>query len=122
MEPEEQENEEILCMDGENDEEIEFVNEGLKISKKKWKKPNFSLFKFLKKKGGNNKEDDEFDNIVGTLQEIVLDEQFEKLQTNFFRENCEVFDEEEENKMIYLEIFKKYQTIIEDSINMVFIF
>lgn len=73
----------------------------------------------FEKKGGNNKEDDEFDNIVGTLQEIVLDEKFEKLQTHFFRENCDIFDEEEENKMIYLEIFKKYQAIIEDSMNMV---
>ena len=29
MEPEEQENEEILCIDGENEEEIEYVNAGL---------------------------------------------------------------------------------------------
>lgn len=88
-------------------------------SEKISKKLDLILKFFKKKKGGTNKEDDEFDNIVGTLQEIVLDEKFEKLQTNFFRENCEIFDEEEENKMIYLDIFKKYQAIIEDSINMV---
>jgi len=77
------------------------------------------LIDFLFNLGGINQEDDEFDNIVGILQEIVLDEQFETSQNQFFRENCEVFDEEEENKMIYINIFKKYQSIIEDFINMV---
>jgi len=66
-----------------------------------------------------NKEDDEFDNIVGTLQEIVLDEKFEELQNGFLRKNCEVFEDVEENKMVYLEIFKSYQEKLEDFLNMV---
>lgn len=71
------------------------------------------------KKGGLNEEDDEFDSIVGTLQEIVLDPQFVQLQNNFFQKNCEVFEEVEENKIVYMEIFKSYQTILEDFINKV---
>lgn len=51
MEPEEQENEEILCIDGENEEEIEYINEGLK---KFLKNPNKSNLKFknVRKKRG----------------------------------------------------------------------
>jgi hypothetical protein len=50
---------------------------------------------------------------VGTIQEIVIEESFEKLQTNFIKKNCVVFDEEEENKNEYMSLFKEYQNVIE---------
>jgi ADP-ribosylation factor 2-binding protein len=57
---------------------------------------------------GENHEDNKFDMIVGTLQEILLDEKFEKLQRAFSNENCMHFEPSEENKLIYMDIFKKY--------------
>jgi len=47
------------------------------------------------------------------LQDIVIDETFEKLQKEFFEKNCVVFEDVEENKMEYMTIFKSYQRIIE---------
>jgi hypothetical protein len=57
---------------------------------------------------GQNNEDNEFDKIVGTLQEILLDEKFEQLQKKFCQQNCMHFEATEENKLIYTDIFKKY--------------
>jgi hypothetical protein len=34
--------------------------------------------------GGTNKEDDEFDNMVGCLQDIMISEEFEIMQNKFF--------------------------------------
>ncbi|KAL4496230.1 hypothetical protein ABPG72_012967 [Tetrahymena utriculariae] len=60
-----------------------------------------------------NKDDEEFDIIVGELQEIVISEEFEKLYKKFLIDNCEVFEDEEENKMEYMIIFKNYEKIID---------
>lgn len=56
---------------------------------------------------------------MGTLQEIVLDEEFSEAQNEFFQKNCEVFEDVEENQMVHYEIFKSYQAMIENSINLV---
>ena len=50
-------------------------------------------------------EDDEFDEIVGSLQEIVLSEDFEKIQENFLKTNSEIFEDDDENKLEYTAIF-----------------
>ena len=68
---------------------------------------------------GENKEDNEFDHIVGVLQEVLLDERFEHLQKTFCNENCMHFEPTEENKLIYTEIFKKYHEVIEAYITQV---
>ena len=62
---------------------------------------------------GDNKEDNEFDRIVGALQEILLDDNFERLQKKFCNEFCMHFEATEENKLIYTDIFKKYHDTIE---------
>eukprot|EP00347_Sterkiella_histriomuscorum_P016882 403351486 len=70
--------------------------------------------------GGNN-EDDEFDQTVGVLQEILLDSNFEQLQKKFCQQNCMHFEATEENKLIYTDIFQRYQEqiekFIEDKLN-----
>ena len=66
--------------------------------------------------GNTNEEDDKFDSFVGSLQEIVIDEEFEMLQTSFFQNNWMHFENTEENKLIYMEIFKKYKETIENFI------
>lgn len=53
------------------DEDFEFANEGKKYSN------GDHIF------AGENKEDNEFDRIVGALQEVLLDENFERLQKTF---------------------------------------
>eukprot|EP01017_Pseudomicrothorax_dubius_P014500 TRINITY_DN1690_c0_g1_i1.p1 TRINITY_DN1690_c0_g1~~TRINITY_DN1690_c0_g1_i1.p1 ORF type:complete len:178 (-),score=65.56 TRINITY_DN1690_c0_g1_i1:184-717(-) len=63
--------------------------------------------------GGINREDDEFDEIVGKLQDIVIEPTFEDLQKKFLDQNCEIFQEGEENKMEYMVAFKNYQKTVE---------
>ena len=56
-----------------------------------------------------NLEDDEFDKIVGNLEEIVICPEFETLQKTFFKDSCMQFDEtSEENKIEYMVSFKNY--------------
>ena len=50
---------------------------------------------------------------MGTLQEILLDDKFEKLQRTFCQEHCMHFDATEENKLIYTDLFKRYQETVE---------
>jgi len=85
--------------DMEDDEDFIFSNQGKNIS--------------INGHSGENKEDNEFDHIVGVLQEILLDENFEHIQKKFCNDNCMHFEATEENKLIYTDIFKKYHEIIE---------
>ena len=75
-----------------------------------------------------------FDAIVGRLEDIMMgeraplhfdrcadmtmrtrsafaaDEDFQKLQSDFVRKHCVHFDDSEENKLIYIDIFNEYVT------------
>lgn len=59
----------------------------------------------------------EFDEIVGFLENILVDETFVRTQLEFFQTHQETFDdddkEEGENKLEYMDIFKKYCDIME---------
>jgi ADP-ribosylation factor 2-binding protein len=63
--------------------------------------------------GGENEEDDEFDMIVGALEEIMMDDEFQELQRTFATEHCSHFEDTDENKLIYTEIFAKYTELVE---------
>eukprot|EP00802_Teleaulax_amphioxeia_P022306 Tamp_22740.p1 GENE.Tamp_22740~~Tamp_22740.p1 ORF type:complete len:218 (+),score=77.93 Tamp_22740:89-742(+) len=63
--------------------------------------------------GGENEEDDAFDMIVGALEDIMMDDEFQELQNNFAAEHCSHFEATDENKLIYTEIFAKYTELIE---------
>ena len=41
---------------------------------------------------------------------VVADEDFQKLQSDFVRKHCLHFDDSEENKLIYIDIFNEYVT------------
>jgi hypothetical protein len=60
-----------------------------------------------------------FDNFVEKLQEIVIEDEFEKLRDDFFQKYADVFDNQDENKLEYMDIFKKYTQIIESHIEKV---
>ena len=61
----------------------------------------------------NDELTNKFDNIVGKLEEVVLRDEFEELQTSFCRQHCTHFDATDENKLIYTELFQKYTELIE---------
>lgn len=67
--------------------------------------------------GAGNEDDDHFDQVVGCLQEIILDADFERMQKNFSTEHCMQFEATEENKLVYTTIFNQYQDSIERYIN-----
>ena len=66
--------------------------------------------------GMHNAEDDKFDEVVGQLQEILIDPTFSKLQKQFCEKHCMHFEPTEENKLIYMTIFKDYTDQIENHI------
>lgn len=63
--------------------------------------------------GNQNPEDDYFDQVVGCIQEILLDEEFERMQKAFSTEHCMQFEATEENKLVYTSVFKEYTNTIE---------
>lgn len=67
----------------------------------------------IESKGSGNNDDDYFDMVAGHLQDVVFDPKFNAAQIKFFKENCMAFDETEENKMEYFDIFGKYKQMIE---------
>ena len=66
---------------------------------------------------GGNEDDDYFDIVVGCLQEIILDPEFDRMQKKFSQENCMQFEASDENKLIYTTIFNNYTNSIEAYIN-----
>eukprot|EP00392_Amoebophrya_sp_AT5.2_P002765 g2770.t1 len=54
-----------------------------------------------------------FDEIVGALEDIVVSDGFQKTMTDFCSAHCSVFEESEENKLEYMEIFGKWTKTIE---------
>ncbi|XP_063687795.1 ADP-ribosylation factor-like protein 2-binding protein [Bolinopsis microptera] len=65
----------------------------------------------------SNDKDIEFDTLIGHLQDIVLEVGFQDLQDGFLSEHSDEFDEEEENKLVYMEIYNSYITKIEGYIS-----
>jgi len=54
------------------------------------------------------------------LQEIILSEKFYTRQTEFMEKNSQIFEDEEENKLEYMDIFKQYKKTLEKYIMTVF--
>uniref|UniRef100_A0A6V2TH31 ADP-ribosylation factor-like protein 2-binding protein n=1 Tax=Heterosigma akashiwo TaxID=2829 RepID=A0A6V2TH31_HETAK len=61
-----------------------------------------------------NQTELEFDMVVGALEEILLDEEFTDLQTPFFKQHCDEFEDTDENKLEYTDIFNSYTEMIEE--------
>uniref|UniRef100_A0A1B6KEY4 ADP-ribosylation factor-like protein 2-binding protein n=1 Tax=Graphocephala atropunctata TaxID=36148 RepID=A0A1B6KEY4_9HEMI len=56
----------------------------------------------------------EFDIIIGHIEDILVDDDFEHLQKDFLEKYWEEFENKEENKLIYMNIFKEYTNLIEN--------
>eukprot|EP00192_Tetraselmis_astigmatica_P019979 CAMPEP_0117651750 /NCGR_PEP_ID=MMETSP0804-20121206/2260_1 /TAXON_ID=1074897 /ORGANISM="Tetraselmis astigmatica, Strain CCMP880" /LENGTH=219 /DNA_ID=CAMNT_0005457751 /DNA_START=133 /DNA_END=792 /DNA_ORIENTATION=+ len=65
--------------------------------------------------GGSNQppEDLYFDNVVGTLMDILIEDEFEHKQNTFCKEHCHHFEDTEENKLVYMDIYSMYTELIE---------
>jgi len=62
----------------------------------------------------DDSETEFFDTVVGEMEDILMDDDFQKLQKKFMNKYCKHFDDDEENKLIYTEIFNKYTDLIEN--------
>ncbi|TMW58537.1 hypothetical protein Poli38472_010096 [Pythium oligandrum] len=65
---------------------------------------------------GGNTDESLFDEMIGVLQDILIDPAFVDLQTDFCLNNCEVFEDVTENKLVYTDIFQRYIALIESFI------
>ena len=61
-----------------------------------------------------NSDDYKFDCFVEKLQEIVIEDEFENLQNDFCEKYYKIFEDKNENKLEYTEIFNKYTKLIEN--------
>lgn len=66
--------------------------------------------------GGDSGEDDLFDAIIGKLEEIIMDDDFNTQTTEFMRTNCIFFERGDEHKLEYTDIFQQYTTLIEEHV------
>lgn len=61
-------------------------------------------------------EDEQFDNIVGQLEDIAVSKDFQDLMLGFCQKHCDIFEDSEENKLEYTEIFNTWTGYIESFI------
>ncbi|XP_070536259.1 ADP-ribosylation factor-like protein 2-binding protein [Ptychodera flava] len=57
--------------------------------------------------------DTKFDITIGHIEDIIMDDEFQELQADFMDKHYEHFEDTEENKFIYTDIFKEYTDLIE---------
>ena len=57
---------------------------------------------FVFESKAENENDDKFDLYVGALQDILMDEEFDKMRKQFSTKNCMEFEATEENKLSYM--------------------
>ncbi|NXD79076.1 AR2BP protein, partial [Halcyon senegalensis] len=57
--------------------------------------------------------DAEFDAVVGYLEDIIMDDDFQLIQRTFMEKHYQEFDDSEENKLIYTSIFNEYISLVE---------
>ncbi|XP_032237528.2 ADP-ribosylation factor-like protein 2-binding protein [Nematostella vectensis] len=65
----------------------------------------------------SSRSDKKFDTTVGHLEDIIMEESFQTIVKNFMEEHYQHFEDTEENKLIYTDIFKEYVNKIEKYID-----
>ena len=56
-----------------------------------------------------------FDEIIGALEEFIMKPEFTDAQEAFCRSNCEAFEDTDENKLVYTEVFDRYTGTLESA-------
>lgn len=62
----------------------------------------------------NNEEDSSIDDCLAALEDIVFSQEFSELQDNFFGKYCSIFEDTEENLLVYTEIFNEYGRVLDE--------
>nr|CAD7442494.1 unnamed protein product [Timema bartmani] len=57
-----------------------------------------------------------FDSVIGLVEDVLMDEDFLKLQKEFMEKYWQEFEDKDENKLSYMDIFKEYIEVIEKHI------
>ncbi|CAK9828482.1 ADP-ribosylation factor-like protein 2-binding protein [Anthophora retusa] len=63
-----------------------------------------------------NIEESQFDEIIGHIEDILLEDEFHAIQKKFLENYWDVFEPIEENKLIYTDIFNEYNKAVENYI------
>ncbi|KAK9872913.1 hypothetical protein WA026_020266 [Henosepilachna vigintioctopunctata] len=63
--------------------------------------------------GLENDSDGYFAKVIGTIEDIIMEDDFSKLLTAFKEKYWNEFEDGEENKLIYTDIFREYLETIE---------
>ncbi|KAI1890019.1 hypothetical protein AGOR_G00168890 [Albula goreensis] len=57
-----------------------------------------------------------FDTVIGNIEDIIMEEQFQHLQQSFMEKYYLEFEDSEENKLSYMPIFQEYIELLEKHI------
>ncbi|XP_052816391.1 ADP-ribosylation factor-like protein 2-binding protein isoform X2 [Mya arenaria] len=57
--------------------------------------------------------DTKFDLVIGNIEDIIMEEEFQTMQHDFLEKYYNEFDDSEENKFIYTDIHKEYVSLVE---------
>ncbi|XP_011647148.1 ADP-ribosylation factor-like protein 2-binding protein [Pogonomyrmex barbatus] len=60
-----------------------------------------------------SEEDRSFDEIIGHIEDLLLEENFQALQHEFLEKYWNIFEPIEDNKLIYTDIFNEYNKAVE---------
>ncbi|XP_058954746.1 ADP-ribosylation factor-like protein 2-binding protein [Pocillopora verrucosa] len=66
--------------------------------------------------GRSSRSDKKFDTTVGHIEDIIMEEKFQSMQHDFKEKYYQHFTDEEENKLIYMDIFQEYVALVENYI------
>ncbi|KAG7207485.1 hypothetical protein KM043_009117 [Ampulex compressa] len=64
----------------------------------------------------NSTGNDFFDEIIGHIEDLLLEEEFHSIQQHFLDKYWEIFEPVEENKLIYTDVFNEYNKAVENYI------
>lgn len=62
---------------------------------------------------GTDEADNHFDAVIGALEDLIMEADFNSLQSGFFRTHCSIFEDSEENKLEYTSLFQSYIDLVE---------
>ncbi|XP_014473558.1 PREDICTED: ADP-ribosylation factor-like protein 2-binding protein [Dinoponera quadriceps] len=61
----------------------------------------------------SNQKDDSFDEVIGHIEDLLMEKDFQALQKKFLEKYWNIFEPSEENKLIYTDIFHEYNKAVE---------
>ena len=63
---------------------------------------------------GGSASENRFDEIMGAIEDVIMSLEYQELQNGFMEKHYKEFEDTEENKFIYTDIFQEYTNIFEN--------